>query len=93
MSLDKNDFKQMRRVFNEGFTQLVLPNLDKIYKKLDEHSKILGEHSKTLNEHSKILDYHSQDLDRIERKLDAEIDWRDDASKRIKNLELKINLK
>jgi len=79
--MNEQDKKEMRQIFNEGFEQLVLPNFDRIDKKLDQHTKIL-------NEHTKILDYHTQDLDHIERKLDAEISWRDNASKRLKNLEI-----
>jgi len=83
--MKEQDKKEIREIFNEGIEQLVLPRLDEILDKQDEHSKIL-------EEHTKILEGHGQDLDRIERKIDAEISWRDDASKRLKQVEIELGL-
>jgi len=88
----EQDKKEIRQIFNGGIEQLVLPHFDEILDRLDEHTKILDEHTKILDEHTKILDGHGQDLWRIEHKLDAEVDWRDSASKRLKRVEIKLGL-
>lgn len=83
--MKEKDKKEIRLIFDEGIEQLILPHFDKIYNKLEEHSKIL-------NEHSKILEEHSDSLTRIEKKLNVEIDWRNEAAKRIKKVELKLGM-
>lgn len=97
--MKEQDKKEIRQIFNEGIEQLILPHFDEIIDKLDEHTKILdehtkilGEHTKILDKHTKILDGHGQDLWQIEHKLDAEVNWRDSASKRLKRVEIKLGM-
>jgi len=80
---DKQEFKQ---IINEGFEQLVLPQFDRIYHEMAT-KKELREVKESLEEK---LDAIENDVGNIGRKLDAEIDWRDKASKRLKTVEAKL---
>lgn len=84
--------KQMRQVFNEGIEQLILPHFERIYKRLDNHDKRFDSHDKRFNEINDTLQDHTQRLGQIERKLDAEIDWRDEANKKISKVENQLEL-
>lgn len=94
--------KQFKRIFNEGVEQLILPQFDRIYKKLDEHDKKLVNHDKLLVDikedlatkaSKEDLEVIIENTERIERKLNAEIIWQDEASVRFKRLELKTGLR
>jgi len=88
--MKEKDKKEIRLIFDEGIEQLILPHFDKMYKRFNQIDKRFDKIENILGEHSEILEEHSDDLARIERKLNVEIDWRDEASKRIKKIELKI---
>ena len=90
--MKEQDKKEIRQVFNEGFTQLVLPQFDAINKRFDKVEKRLDKVEDKLGNVEKSIDYLQQDVTTIDRKLDAEISWRDDASKRIKQLEINTGL-
>lgn len=94
MALTKSDKQDIRVIFNEGLTEVVIPVLDKILDKLDEHSALLEEHSTILEEHSAILGQHSErltDIDltvnRIETRQRAEVERVDGHEVRINKLE------
>lgn len=70
------DKKEIRQIFNEGLEQLVLPILDDIYSKMATKKDLENMATK---EDVQAL---SNDVDSINRKLDAEIDWRDESDKR-----------
>ena len=80
--MKERDKKEIRQIFNEGLEQLVLPILDDIYKNIGDIKKNMATKGD--------LQVVSNDVDSINRKLDAEITWRDDASKRIKKVEVKL---
>ena len=81
--MSKSSKEEFRQVFNEGFEQLILPHFDNIYRRFDDIDKKFEN-----NEEDHINLGNS--IVRIEQKLDAEITWRDDASKRIKKVEVKL---
>jgi len=97
------DKKDIRQIFNEGLEQLVLPILDDIYKNMATKKDLdavkedvaglredvagLREDVAGLREDVSVL---TDDVASIDRKLDAEIAWRDDASKRLKKVEVKL---
>ena len=70
------DKKEIRQIFNKGIEQLILPHFESIDKRFEENQR---EHEDLANS-----------IDTINRKLDSEIDWRDDASKRLKKVEVKL---
>lgn len=90
--------QKIRKIFNEGFEQLVLPHFDSLYKSIDEIKKnmatkkelaIVKKDVKGIKEDIKYIHY---DVDSIKRTLNAEVAWRDDASKRLKKIEVNIGL-
>jgi len=83
------DKKDIRQIFNEGLEQLVLPILDDIYKNMATKKDLdaVKEDVAGLREDVSVL---TDDVASIDRKLDAEIAWRDDASKRLKKVEVKL---
>lgn len=95
--------KEIRQIFNEGFTQLVLPLIDDIHKNMATKQDIanirkematkkdIAEIREEMATKEDIKDL-SNDFDSINRKLDAEISWRDGASKRLKKVEIKTGL-
>jgi len=80
------DKKEIRQIFNEGLEQLVLPILDDIYKNMAT-KKDLEAVRKELKEDIGVV---QADVESIDRKLNAEVAWRDDASKRLKQMEVKL---
>ncbi|OGD57162.1 hypothetical protein A2V71_01920 [Candidatus Berkelbacteria bacterium RBG_13_40_8] len=83
--MNQQDKKDIRQIFNEGFKQLVLPHFDNIYKNFDNIKKNFDDIKKDIE------DIHN-DIGSINRKLDVEISWRDDASKRLKKIEIKTGI-
>ena len=83
---DKN-----RQIFNEGFEQLILPHFETLYKSIDDVKKNMAAKEDieklATKEDLQIL---SNDVDSIKRTLNSEISWRDDASKRLKKVEVKL---
>ncbi len=67
------DKKEIREIFNEGITQLVLPLLDKIIEKQEDHSERFDD-----------VDYR---LNRMELKLDSNVKRFDNHDVRISRLE------
>lgn len=82
--MKEQDKKEIRQIFNEGFEQLILPQFDIIYKNIDDIKKNMAT--------KKDIEDLSNDIGSINRKLDGEIAWRDDASKRLKKVEIKTGL-
>jgi len=82
--MKEQDKKEIRQIFNEGFQQLVLPQFDTIYKNLADIRKNMAT--------KKDLEDLRTDFDSMNRKLDTEISWRDDALKRLKKVEIKTGL-
>jgi len=81
--MKEQDKREIRQIFNEGFEQLILPHFDNIYKRFDDIDK---KFEKNEEDHIDL----GNSIGRIEQKLDAEITWRDDASKRLKKVEVKL---
>ena len=88
--MKEQDKKEIRQIFNEGLEQLVLPILDDIYKNMATKKDIKDIRDEMATK--KDIEDISTDVDSINRKLDAEIAWRDDASKRLKKVEIKTGL-
>lgn len=89
--MNQQDKKEIRQIFNEGFEQLVLPHFDNIYKNFDDIHKTIGDIRKDMATKQDIEDLIN-DFGSMNRKLDAEISWRDDASKRLKKIEIKTGI-
>jgi len=91
--MKEQDKKEIRQIFNEGLEQLVLPILDDIYKnmatKKDLENMVTKKDFEELKDDVGII---RTDVDSINRKLDSEIAWGDDASKRLKKVEIKTGL-
>ncbi len=95
--MKEQDKQEIRQIFNQGLEQLVLPILDDIYKEVGGIKKDVQGVKKdlkgvkkdvvSLKEDVSLL---TNDVASINRKLDAEISWRDDASKRLKKVEVKL---
>lgn len=89
--MKEQDKREIRQIFNEGLEQLVLPILDDIYNKMatkeDLKNMTTKKDLKDLKEDVKVI---GNDVDSIKRTLNAEISWRDDASKRLKKVEVKL---
>lgn len=83
-NITETDKKDIRLIFNEGIQQLVLPILDDIYEKMATKEDL-----KKMATKDDINDLANH-IDNIDRKLDAEIWWRDRAEKRIKKVEAKL---
>lgn len=79
----ETDKKEIKQIFNNGIEQLILPHFDNIYRRFDDIDKKFTENQK---QHQDLSD----SIDTIDRKLNAEIQWRDDASKRLKKVEVKL---
>ena len=95
--MKEQDKKEIRQIFNEGFTQLVLPILDDIYKNMATKKDVADIRKematkKDLEDLKEDVVIIRDDVNSINRKLDAEISWRDDASKRLKKVEIKTGL-
>lgn len=91
------DKKEIRQIFNEGFEQLILPHFESIDKRFENTDKKFESIDKRFNFIDKKFEENKEDhvdlgnsIGRIEQKLDAEISWRDDASKRLKKVEVKL---
>lgn len=76
------DKREIRHIFNEGIEQLILPILDDIYKNMATKKDL-----ESLREDVAIV---HDDVDSIKKTLGAEVQWRDDASKRLKKVEVKL---
>lgn len=72
--------KQIRQVFNEGITELVLPQFDNVFTRLDRLKKVQSEHTEN-------FENHSVHFDRIENYQRAIMERLDQHDERIKNLE------
>jgi len=92
---------KIRQIFNEGLEQLVLPILDDIYKNMatKEDIKKIREEMATKEDLEVVkkelkedISFVQTDVDSIKRTLNAEVSWRDDASKRLKKIEVNIGL-
>ena len=83
------DKKEIRQVINEGLEQLILPHFDNIYKNIDDIKKNMAT-KKDIEDVREDISALQTDFDSMNRKLDAEINWRDDASKRLKKVEVKL---
>ncbi len=96
----EQDKKEIRQIFNEGLQQLVLPILDDIYKNIGDirGNMATKEDLKSMATKQDLegvkedIAFLQTDVDSINRKLDAEIGWRDSADKRIKKAEVKLGL-
>ena len=86
--MNDRDKKDIRQIFNEGIEQLVLPILDDIYKNMATKKEL---HVLKQELKGDISDVHN-DIGSIDSKLNAEILWRDKAEKRIKNVEIKLEI-
>lgn len=86
--LSENKIKQ---IFNEGLEQLVLPILDDIYKNMAT-KKDLEVVKKDVKEIKEDITFIQTDVDSIKRTLNTEVSWRDNASKRLKSVEVKLGL-
>lgn len=103
--MTKDDKKLMREVFNDGFDKLILPQFDRIYNtmatkeeleivkkdvsELKEDVAALKEGVSVLKEDVSII---KDDVEQINRKLDTEVAWKDEASIRLHKLELKTGI-
>jgi len=87
--MKEQDKKEIRQIFNEGLEQLVLPILDDIYKNMATKEDL----QKVKKELKGDIVAVGNDVDIVNRKLNAEIQWRDDASKRLKRVEVKLGFK
>jgi len=95
--MNEQDKKDIRQIFNEGLEQLVLPhfeNIDKkfesIGRKFEKVNKDLEGIKKDVSDIKDDISVLQVDVTNIDKKLDAEIAWRDDASKRLKKVEVKL---
>lgn len=88
--MKEQDKKEIRQIFNEGFEQLVLPHFNVIYKNMDDMKKDISDIKKDLKVVKEDIIILTDDVGSINRKLDVEIAWRDDASKRLKRVETKL---
>lgn len=84
------DKKETRQIFNEGVVKVIMPVLDDILKNMATKKDIAELRAELKNEISETREDLSGQIDIINRKLDAEIAWRDDASKRLKRVEVGI---
>lgn len=85
--MNLKDKQEIRQIFNEGITQLVLPRFDEIYGEIKEIKKDLKEAKTDIKEMKEDISYLQKDVASIDRKLYAETHWRDKAEKRIKKVE------
>jgi len=88
--MKEQDKKEIRQIFNEGLEQLVLPILDDIHKEISGVKKDVQGVKKDIIDIKEDISDLQTDVASIDRKLDAEIIWRDDASKRLKKVEVKL---
>lgn len=86
--MKEQDKREIREIFNQGIEQLVLPQLDKIYDEMATKKDLQKLDLKLREE----IDGLGQKVERIDRKFDVEVDWRDRASKRLKNVEIELGL-
>ena len=77
---------KIRQIFNEGLEQLVLPILDDVFKNMATKKDL-----EKLATKEDIEMIHN-DVGSIQRTLNAEVAWRDDASRRLKKIEVNIGL-
>ena len=87
MALTKTDKKEIKEIFNEGLTEVVIPVLDKIINKLDEHTAILEQHSKDISILKGDVTDVQLTVNRIETWQKTEVERVDDHEVRIEKLE------
>lgn len=90
MALTKSDKQDIREIFNEGVTQVMMPVLDKILTKQDEHSKDIATIKKDVSVLKEDLSDVQLTVNRIETRQKAEVERVDDHQVRIVKLEKKI---
>jgi hypothetical protein len=91
------DKKEMIELFNEGFTNIVLPHIEKIYQILDKHNEKFEKIDVDINEIKVVLEEHGDQLDSIDRKVEPQFRRTDEHDvvlekheKRIGRLEIKM---
>ena len=84
------DKKEIRQIFNEGIEQLILPHFESIDEGFEAIDKRFDAIDKRFKENQREHGDFANFIDTINRKLDSEIDWRDNASKRLKKVEVKL---
>lgn len=95
--MNREDKKEVQQIVNEGIAKVILPILDDILKNMatkEDIKEIRKEMAtkKDIEDVREDISTLQTNFESMDRKLDAEIEWRDDASKRLKKVETKLEL-
>lgn len=89
------DRKEMINIFNQGFEEVVMPHIVKIYEEIaeirEDHGFRLTKIEETLDQHSFRLDRIDARLDRMDERFDRMDERFDRVDERFDRVERKLN--